>query len=84
MRVSKYTLGMWELKSIVVFSNAQRFERGLIIYKRYIEEPHSPQIIALTKKQQLLHLEMSEHIFYLNHSNNVAKIVINHNLILLV
>ena len=31
-RVSQYTLGMWELKSIVVLSNAQPFDRSLLIY----------------------------------------------------
>ena len=40
--------GMWELKSIVVLSNAQPFERGLPIYSRYVEEPHNPGVVALT------------------------------------
>ena len=31
--------GMWELKSIVVFSNAQPFERGPLIYNRVHEVP---------------------------------------------
>ena len=38
-RVSRYTLGMWELKSVVVLSNAQPFTRGLSIYNRVREVP---------------------------------------------
>ena len=30
--VSRYTQGTWELKSVVVLSNAQPFTRGLLIY----------------------------------------------------
>ena len=37
--VSQYTLGTWELKSIVVLSNAQPFKRGLPIYNRVHEVP---------------------------------------------
>ena len=37
--VSRYTLDMWELKSVLVLSNAQPFERGLPIYHRVCEEP---------------------------------------------
>ena len=33
---------MWEIKYMVVLSNAQPFERGLLISARYIEEPHNP------------------------------------------
>ena len=35
--VSQYMQGMWELKSIVVLSNAQPFERGLPIYFQVCE-----------------------------------------------
>ena len=38
-RVSQYTLGTWELKSIVVLSNAQPFDRSLPIYYRVRELP---------------------------------------------
>ena len=38
-RVSRYTLGAWELKSVVVFSNAQPFTRGLPIYNQVREVP---------------------------------------------
>ena len=40
--VSQYTQGTWELKSIVVSSNVQAFERGLPMYTRYVEEPYNP------------------------------------------
>ena len=36
-RVSQYTLGIGELKSVVVLSNAQSFTRGLPIYNRVRE-----------------------------------------------
>ena len=36
-RVSRYTQGMWELKLVVVLSNAQPFTRGLPIYNRVHE-----------------------------------------------
>ena len=43
-RVSQYTLGMWELKSVVVLSNAQPFDMSLPIYYRVCEVPfHIPQ-----------------------------------------
>ena len=38
-RVSRYMLGMWELKSVVVLSNTQLFTRGLPIYNRVREVP---------------------------------------------
>ena len=47
MRVCRYTLDMWEIKSVEVLSNAQPFERGLSIYERYMEEPYSSQNVAL-------------------------------------
>ena len=37
--VSQYTQGTWELKSIVVLSNAQPFERGPPIHNRVREVP---------------------------------------------
>ena len=37
--VSRYTQGTWELKSVVVLSNAQLFTRGLPIYNRVHEVP---------------------------------------------
>ena len=37
--VSRYTLGTWELKSVVFFSNAQPFERLPPIYNRVCEVP---------------------------------------------
>ena len=37
--VSRYTQGMWELKSVVVLCNAQPFTRGLPIYNRVHEVP---------------------------------------------
>ena len=38
-RVSRYTQGMWELKSVLVMFNAQFFERVLSIYNRVREVP---------------------------------------------
>ena len=38
-RVSRCTQGTWELKSIVVLSNAQPFTRGLPIYNRVCGVP---------------------------------------------
>ena len=38
-RVSRYTQGMWELKSVVVLSNAQPSTRGLPIYNQVRELP---------------------------------------------
>ena len=38
-RVSRYTQGTWELKSVVVLSNAQSFTRCLLIYNRVCEVP---------------------------------------------
>ena len=35
--VSRYTQGKWELKSILVLSSAQLFERGPLIYNRVRE-----------------------------------------------
>ena len=37
--VSRYTLGMWELKSIVVLANVQPFDKSLPIYYRVREVP---------------------------------------------
>ena len=37
--------GPWELKSILVFSNAQLFQRGLPIYSKYVEDPQEPSDI---------------------------------------
>ena len=37
--VSRYTQGTWELKSVVVLSNAQPFTRDLPIYNRVREVP---------------------------------------------
>ena len=37
--VSWYMQGTWELKSVVVLSNAQPFTRGLPIYNRVCELP---------------------------------------------
>ena len=37
--VSQYTLGTGELNSVVVLSNAQMYERGLLIYNRVREVP---------------------------------------------
>jgi hypothetical protein len=45
-------LGTWDLKSIVVLSNAQPFEMGLPIYSWYVEEPHIPQVVALTSNDK--------------------------------
>ena len=43
-RVSRYTQGTWELKFIVVFSNAQPSTRVLPIYNQVCEVPfHIPQ-----------------------------------------
>ena len=43
-RVSRYTQGTWELKSILVLSNAQPFKRGFPIYNQVHEVPfHIPQ-----------------------------------------
>ena len=39
IRVSLYTQGMWELKSMLVLSDAQPFERGSPIYNRVREVP---------------------------------------------
>jgi hypothetical protein len=41
-------LGTWELKYVVLLSNVQFFEMGLMIYSRYVEEPHSLRVVALT------------------------------------
>ena len=38
-RVSRYTLGTWELKSVVVLSNAQTFGMSLPIYYQVCEVP---------------------------------------------
>ena len=36
--------GMWELKSVVVLSNVQPYERGHPIYPKYVEElPYIPE-----------------------------------------
>ena len=37
--VSQYTQGMWELKLVVVLSNAQTSTRGLLIYNQVHELP---------------------------------------------
>ena len=37
--VSRYTQGTWELKSVVVLSNAQLFTRGVPIYNRVHKVP---------------------------------------------
>ena len=37
--VSRYMQGMWELKYVLVLSNAQPYERGLPIYNRVCEVP---------------------------------------------
>ena len=37
--VSRYMQGTWELKSVLVMSNAQLFKRGLPIYNRVREVP---------------------------------------------
>ena len=37
--VSRYTQGTWELKYVLVLSNAQPFEKGLPIYNRVRELP---------------------------------------------
>ena len=37
--VPLYTQGMWELKYLLVLSNAQPFERGLPICSKYVEDP---------------------------------------------
>ena len=34
MTISRYTQGMWELKSAVVLSNVQPYEEGLLLYLR--------------------------------------------------
>ena len=49
MSISWYKQGTWDLKYVLVFSNAQSFERGLPIYSRFMEEPHRLGIVALTK-----------------------------------
>ena len=33
---------------VVVLSNVKPSKRGFLIYSRYVEEPHNPQIVALT------------------------------------
>ena len=37
--VSQYTQGTWEIKSILVLSNVQLYERGVPIYNRVYEVP---------------------------------------------
>ena len=37
--VSQYTQGTWEIESILVLSNAQPFERGILIYHQVHEVP---------------------------------------------
>ena len=37
--VSRYTQGSQELKSVLVMSNAQPYERGILIYNRVREVP---------------------------------------------
>ena len=38
-KVSQYTQGTWELKSMLVMSNVQPLKRGLMIYNRVHEVP---------------------------------------------
>ena len=38
-RVFRYTQGTWDLKTILVLSNAQPFKRGLLIYNGVRELP---------------------------------------------
>ena len=46
--VSLWMQGTWELKYVLVLSNAQPYDRVLSIYSSYMREPHNNQDVVLT------------------------------------